>query len=130
MCHPSIFQRIATNGYTGGSPGPRRRRRLVQKPPGSVFPSQPRFKWEGGVGEPNRGDGHPALVRGKAIVTVARLSSQLPSNANAILSHVVCTVGVLIFHDFLFRCQPALEPRRRLPALFGHQGDLVDIVSS
>lgn len=60
-----------------------------------------------------------------------RLSSQLPGRASAVRGHVVCAVGVLIFHDFfLFRCPPALEPYCCLRALFGHQGDLVDVGSS
>lgn len=47
------------------------------------------------------------FLKGKGTVSGADL--KYPSNANVILSHVMCTVRVLIFHDFPFhplcRCQ-------------------------
>lgn len=67
-------------------------------PLGLVFSSHLWFKWKGGIGKLGRGDGRSLCKKG--MVTVVRLSTQPASNANAILSHVVCTVGVLIFHDF------------------------------
>lgn len=41
------------------------------------------------------------FLKGKGTVSGADL--KYPSNANVILSHVMCTVRVLIFHDFPFR---------------------------
>lgn len=66
--------------------------------------------------------------------TVSGGDLKYPSSANVILSNVMCTVRVLIFRDFRSTlCSAASLCLRTLllpSCTVGHQGDLVDTVSS
>lgn len=130
---PYFRESCVTSGYASGSPSPRQRLRLGAEPLGLLFSPLRRFKWEGGRG---RQAGSRrwvfALVNGKGIVTAVRLALQSAPRPceRGSQSRRVCCWRVNFSWFFLFRCPPSLEPYCCLRALFGHQGDLVDVVSS
>lgn len=81
--------------------------------------------------KPERVGGVFCFLKGQGTVSGGDL--KYPSSASVILSHVMCAVRVLIFHDFRStRCSPPVCLRALLlpSCAVGHQGDLVDIVSS
>lgn len=79
---------------------------------------------QGSEARARRVDVGALLLRRKGTVSGAHL--KYPNNASVILSHVMCTVRVLIFHDFpfhpLFRCQPVFEPYYCLHVLLVTRG--------
>lgn len=103
MCHSSMFHRIVTDCHTSGFPSPSQRMCLVQMP--WVWCSHHISGLNGRKESASPIQAMAIRFAKQGVVTAVRLSTKPASNANAILSHVVCTVGVLIFHDFLFRCQ-------------------------